>query len=219
MAIDVNYHDWLSALFDHDPAEGDWRFEDVSPALDVDDRQAVRLVRRLLENIREDTEPYNDWQVALGIAYMFDPGGAAYDVRIRDGYAPFPEGVAAIRAMKYLYSDCFELRCRSALSNCAGPSPGPLNGTCYMLWDVTALSYFNHCKQRTELYEEAMGVMACALKMKNVACIESGLHGLGHMVSDYPPAKGVIREFLQRERGLGPALKNYAEAAQTGYIQ
>ena len=62
--------------------------------------------------------------------------------------------------------------------------------------------------------------MQKSLQLRNVACIESGLHGLGHMVFENPKvAQPIIEDFLRKRKDLPEGLLNYARAAQTGMIQ
>ncbi|MBK8026800.1 MAG: hypothetical protein IPK19_36790 [Chloroflexi bacterium] len=54
----------------------------------------------------------------------------------------------------------------------------------------------------------------------NPVCLESALHGLGHLVSACgTKAQAIIREFLDaRGDSAGEALRAYAQAALTGCI-
>ena len=54
--------------------------------------------------------------------------------------------------------------------------------------------------------------------LQNLACIESGLHGLGHLAHQYPEiVEPIIETFLQTQN-LNPVLIDYAQHAKTGMI-
>ena len=62
--------------------------------------------------------------------------------------------------------------------------------------------------------------MQQCLNLSNPACVESGLHGLGHLVFDLPDLTiPIIDKYLEDHQGLNNALVNYAKAARTGMIQ
>jgi hypothetical protein len=73
----------------------------------------------------------------------------------------------------------------------------------------------------TEAYYRAVtDVMAASLRLDNPACIESGLHGLGHLVPFLPDlAKPLIDDFLNNSNNQSAALIQYAHNARSGYIQ
>jgi hypothetical protein len=73
----------------------------------------------------------------------------------------------------------------------------------------------------TEAYYRAIAdVMAGCLRLDNPACVESGLHGLGHMVPFLPDlATPLIDDFLNNNaKNLPAALMDYARAARTGIV-
>lgn len=69
-------------------------------------------------------------------------------------------------------------------------------------------------------YQAIVSVMERSLYLNNPACVESGLHGLGELVTFQPKlAQPVIDRFLQKAgRKHSAQLINYAHAAYTGMI-
>jgi hypothetical protein len=63
-------------------------------------------------------------------------------------------------------------------------------------------------------------VLGYALTLRNAACVESALHGLGHLQGyrrgDVTP---MIEDFIRRNPDLRPELLKYAEHAAAGCIQ
>lgn len=68
--------------------------------------------------------------------------------------------------------------------------------------------------------EAVAGVMERCLKSPNLACVESALHGLGHMVAEYPSvAEPILDQYLKTPQKIPAAVFNYAKAARMGLIQ
>ena len=89
-----------------------------------------------------------------------------------------------------------------------------------MLWDFTPLSYCDEQKDKDELYAALVEVMGHAISLDSVACIESGLHGLGHIEHSYKPAGDVVKQFIDTKgHELDEDLLQYARMAQKGYVQ
>lgn len=92
-----------------------------------------------------------------------------------------------------------------------------------MFWDICPLSIPGSITGKEDwldYYKAIAEVMQKSLQLRNVACIESGLHGLGHMVlSCSKVAQPIVEDFLKKRKNLPEALLSYARAAQTGMIQ
>ncbi len=88
-----------------------------------------------------------------------------------------------------------------------------------MFWDITPLKYCEGHKDKAILLDTVADVLRDALKMDNIACLESALHGLGHLVYYYPKASDMIQSFIDSSGQTDPRLLNYAKAAKTGCIQ
>lgn len=68
-------------------------------------------------------------------------------------------------------------------------------------------------------YEAIAYVMEECLQIDNPACVESGLHGLGHLVPFLPDiAVPIIDRYLKNKKNLDENLVRYAQAARTGMI-
>lgn len=80
--------------------------------------------------------------------------------------------------------------------------------------------YSNLPPEMEAYYRTIAGVMANCTFLNNLACVESGLHGLGHMASFRPDlATSWIDEFLANTNNQSAALSQYALSARTGEIQ
>ena len=69
-------------------------------------------------------------------------------------------------------------------------------------------------------YYAVANVMKQSLYLSNPACVESGLHGLGHMATFQSKiAVPIIDDFLKNPKTSNKHLIEYAHAARTGMIQ
>lgn len=212
------YDEWISSLFDRDEAKGDWRFDIDYEPIDVPETLLCAFIIRLNSKLPELLGRYTDWQLAMGLDYIYNPCCSNYAFSIRDGDAPLKTRLAAIESMKNLYRDCFEIRCRPVLGHLSERG-SEFNDFCYMLWDVTPINYCEGHKNRVAILDAVADVLEFALSMKNIACLESALHGLGHMVYKFPRAAEIIQSFINKADNIDSRILRYAEAAKTGYIQ
>ena len=213
------YEIWLQYLFDHEEAMGDWHFDEVYiPELEENPHQVVAFTQRMMDNYTTDIDPYSDWQIAMGLSYVFNNSFSDLSFALRDTPVPLEDRLAAIRSLKVLYTDCFAKRCTPALGH-RSESDRKLDIFCYMIWDVTPLSFCTNKKEKPAFYEALFEVFRAGLQSTNIACIESALHGLGHLVFHYKPAAQVIEEAIPWIRRKAPRLLTYAKASKVGMIQ
>ncbi|MBU6955082.1 hypothetical protein [Hahella sp. HN01] len=215
------FEKWLLSLFDHDPAMGDWRWE-VEP-INIDPTLAPDFIVLLNHRWSELLNRYDDWQLGTGIEYLYNNSFSDFAFDLRDAPAPLDARIAAIQSIKYMYSDCFAIRCEAALGH-KSETASELNCCCYMLWDVTPLSYCEGNPDKEALYSALAEVMEFALGLSNPACIESALHGLGHMTPYYPKARQIIQQYIDRgvkkaSSEMDKLLLHYAVAAKEDGIQ
>ena len=88
-----------------------------------------------------------------------------------------------------------------------------------MFWDVTPLIWCERNPNKTAIYTTIAEVMRQCLKLSNVICVKSALHGLGHLRMYHPEAAGIVRHFLNTTQRTDPDLLRYAEAAERGMVQ
>jgi hypothetical protein len=202
------YDQRIRSLFDRPDAERE-RYWESDINIKASKEQKVMLIGETFLRCGVDLARFTDRQVCNGLNYMFNNSisdtvyllcqkGVAEELRIN-----------AVRQMKHLYRDCFAKRCSSSLCHLS-ESAGPLNGCCYMLWDVSPL---------TSWQSVVLEVMEDALYVPHDACIESALHGLGHRYfNDETRVTEIIDRFLNKTKGLRPELREYARKARQGMI-
>lgn len=94
-----------------------------------------------------------------------------------------------------------------------------------MLWDISCLRHWIGTTNPTtgkSMLVETLGAVLCD-KPNNPACIESVLHGFGHMIGQFPKYReqmqAEIDRFITTRPVLRPELSAYAAAAYRGCVQ
>ena len=213
------YSEWLEHVFDHAVADPEWYFDLDAPEFNASSVEITHLVAWTMENCGRDLAIYTEAQVNQGLNYLFSNSCSDYVFSLMDADVPIDTRVDAIRSIKKLYSDCFDDRCMQVLGHLNELSSSKLNNICYMRWDVTPLNCWEGRPDKNLAYEAVVDVMEAALGSKNIACIESALHGLGHTKTYLPERITLIIEhFLATNSNLRPELKSYARNAAVGYV-
>jgi len=94
-----------------------------------------------------------------------------------------------------------------------------INDFCYMLWDVTPLLICDDVSDKDELNKAISEVLEYALTLNHIACIESGLHGLGHMNISFPLCSKLVENFIVKNKRKDPRILKYAKQAAIGSVQ
>lgn len=88
-----------------------------------------------------------------------------------------------------------------------------------MLWDVTPLSYWEGDPEKKSFYSAVVKLLKRTLQIPHLACIESALHGLGHLHRHAPQeVEEAIDSWLLRTKNVRQELTQYAQAARVGYV-
>lgn len=214
------YTEWLKYVFDRPATSNGWYFdiEDLE-AFESEPSELVELVATTFENCGRDLAPYSNEQLRYGLSYIVDSGASDVVFSLMSEHVPAERRLRAIAALKHVYSRIFEPRCEPVLGHTSEPGANALNYTCYMLWDISPLSYWERSPERPIFYRAVCDVLEHALKSPNRACVESGLHGLGHIYSSYPErVEEVIDRYLNAAKPPDE-LRQYAINARRGYIQ
>jgi hypothetical protein len=213
------YDAWLAHVFDHAVDEPAWYFGIDETEFQADAQTVTELITATMLRSGTDLLAYSDGQVAQGLHYMFNNSTSNVVFAILDGNAPFEGKLDALHSIKTLYRDCFTPRCAPVLSHLDELGANPLNGICYMLWDITPLAYWGTRERREEAYAAVLDILSFALNSTNPACVESALHGLGHLDSTMrQQAQQIVQTFLSKPHIQNEQLLRYTQQAFTGYI-
>ncbi|MBQ5942327.1 hypothetical protein [Massilia sp. AB1] len=98
-------------------------------------------------------------------------------------------------------------------------SGNPLNTICYMLGDISPLTYWADDPDAARLYGALAAAFGQVLRIPHAGCIEGALHALGHMCYCAPePVQEVIDAWLASSPTARPELLAYAANARAGCV-
>ena len=184
------------------------------------DAELVELIELTCRRSGADLIKYTDAQVAMGLDYIFNPSCSDTAFSLRSESVPVSQRLSAIQSIGTLYTDCFARRCTTAGGPTGEKVGTDLNDICYMLWDVTPIVCVGDTLDSSVYLSASLTVLQNALGLHNAACIESALHGLGHLHAFAPlEVERIIDEFLRRSSDLSLSLLRYATAARDGHVQ
>jgi hypothetical protein len=210
-AEDKFYAELIEFAFNRDSDINSWAWDLELREPTAPPETVVVAIRRLCINSGEELKCFNNLQVAGGIKYIFENTFSNYSFDLLNGELPFELRNGAVQSLNSLFEKCFAPRCTPLLSH--GLShilDNPLNNICYMFWDSSPLSSGG---------PDALRVMENSLYLKNVACVESGLHGLGHaFYKNEKFVEAAIDKFLALTPNIDEKLLAYAMDARRGYV-
>lgn len=216
----------LTYVFNRPATEPAWYWLDDTweeGVFDDTPLSAFLFIETLLLDAKTHLAPYSEAQIGLGLNYVFNGAcsNLAYDFRAAD--VPFERKTKAVEALFNVFQDVLNLRCDAVLSAYSQAPLSKQNFICYMFWDICCWSDWKGADEaETKGYYEAIAdVMQRCLDLSNPACLESGLHGLGHLAYKHPEiAVPIIDNFIKNGKMRhNTTLLNYAKAARTGRIQ
>ncbi len=217
------YDDWIRFVFDRPVTRKKWYDEYEFEGFHAEPVELVRLLTATCRRCGTDLEPFSDGQVTLGLNYLFIPTVSDVIYPLKTEAVPVADRIEAIESLLTLYTDCFARRCEDRMSHVddrRGPA-NPLNERCYMLWDESGLDYWERVPGKERFYAAVAGVLEQVLRIDHIACIESALHGLGHI---QPHAHNEVKFALKgwpnhHKRCFPEALYAYAKEASHGQVQ
>jgi hypothetical protein len=212
----VSYETWLDETFGR-AVSGEWHpqfVDSVELPVPVTDELALEYLTRLFENSEESLRYYSDRQIACGL-WELGPG---------DAHCLYSQKIAIearerlVGSVECFFRNYFDRQCVPKLAHLDQDFTEPLNGICYMWWEVITWGWLQDDPDAERLKEKDLDVMEAVLRLPNPACKESALHGLGHMVRRSDRAGQIIDRFISDAPDT-PELLHYARAARTGCIQ
>ena len=213
------YAEWLRYVFDRQVTPNGWYFDLDDEPFDAEPIELAGLIASTLENCGRDLAAYSNEQLRYGLSYVLDNGSSDSVFALMSDDVPVALRLRAIDAIKRLYSDVLDKRCAPVLGHVNEPGGNALNQTCYMLWDASPLSYWERSSEPAVFYGAVCEVLAHALRSENRACVESALHGLGHVRLYYPQrVEAIIDAFLAGSVARFPELRGYAQNARIGAV-
>jgi hypothetical protein len=124
-----------------------------------------------------------------------------------------------LRSFIPLFEQVMASRCSPHLSHLDEQPANPLNGACYMWWDILPIHGKPDDPERTDFDAEVLRVLPQLLSIPHDACRESALHGVSEWQLYYPSIGGIVDDFLFHTPNLRPELVAYAQRARVGAVQ
>ena len=226
---ELSYDEWVAYCFDRDPTtswwheikvdeDGEW-FE--ADWYEPEPRLVVGYLRRLFMESAQLPSAYSPEQLGKGLWFLCCQEAGCHLRAAFSPVAPQDDRIACVMALKHLYTDLFAKLCTQHFSYIdRGPeASGPLNGACYMLWEMSGLTWMPKQPGFDFLADPVLEVLAFVLRSPNEACVESALHGLGHLQHHFPDrVPALIDSFLKDRPNLSPELYAYAGHASRGQV-
>jgi hypothetical protein len=209
----LSYDDWIDHVFSHPVPkyQAAWYFDPDADWWNGPSDLTVGYLTRLFEDPETPLADFADSQISQGLHYLIDSGAGGVALALGDAAVPLADRERCVRAIHDLFAKLFVPRCTPHLSHRDEPGAGPLNGVCYMWWDVFAGG-------GPELNPATFATIERILALDSIACQESALHGLGHWPAGRDAAVAAIDAYLRRSPGLRPELAAYATAARSGCV-
>lgn len=244
---DLTYEEWLTWIFSGQATEsgcGDadtgWWDEGRDP------NRTAEYLTRLFEDPVVLLPRFGDEQISKGLDFLVNPAFSNTMHALVDEAVPWERQERCIRVIAIVYRELFARKCTVHFAHLEGlftserslsqwlvrqwpgrfagrdigpDEPNPLNGICYMWWDVCPLPHNASPSNSSRTFAAVLEVLGETLRIQSPACQEGALHGLGHL-QHYRrrEVEEIIDEFLQREERLHPALREYAPSARTGSV-
>lgn len=222
---EASFDEWLTYLFDRPECEygSHWSFgrPDDEPEWDAPREVSAEFIARTYEDPKFWMGRFTSAQLAAGLEYTWNPSFSEVGFAIRDEPTPLPLRLRAVRALVPLYQQCFKSLSDACLSNLGERLDNPINGACYMYWDVCPFYAGMGDGRLQPLEQECLRVMEATLEIDHDACRESALHGLGHWHHSHAErVERIVGDWLKpRRQVLRPELLTYAGAAACGNVQ
>jgi hypothetical protein len=229
----VTFDEWVKWVFDHPvPAKDakEWWWYHLPDAdeggrwLDRPPERALTFATKLFENPLAHLSCYSDAQIGEGIWFIVYRACSKRFEGLMDPGVDLGLRTRCIRSIENLSRDLFAPRCSEDVR---WNHTNPLDQTCYMLWDLVVRDansaelnpddsfriFRNH-----EIDKAFLDTLARILAMPSIACQQSALHGLGHLVKDAKLGTDVIQQFLDDHQDLRDDLREYARKALVGSV-
>jgi hypothetical protein len=227
----VTFEEWVQWAFDHPVAAETkdkwWRGvpdeNEYGRLLDRPPQRALTFVSQLFENPLAHLSSYSDEQIDQGLNFIVFRACSSHFEGIVDRDIDLGLRLRCIRSLENLSRELFAPRC----SDNVWIYTNPLNHMCDMLWDLVVKdAYIGQLNpdgtyqivRDPEIDKEFLDTLARILAMPSIACQQSALHGLGHLVRETKLRANVVQQYLDDHSNLRDDLRKYAQKAVAGEV-
>jgi len=217
---ELAYEDWLEHAFGREVRilQAPWYFDPDHDWWDPAPAQAIAYLTRLFENPTPALEAFADRQIAQGLTYLVNTMASGDNGWFYSVDVPVGERIRAVEAIVPFFDGLFRPRCTPHLSHLSQDA-GPLNGVCYMWWDVFPSLALAGDPHLPALHDTALRSMEHILWLDSLACQESALHGLGHwQTAHQEKVAAIVDRFCETHAEIDRRLLAYAQSARSGCV-
>ena len=227
----VTFEEWVTWAFDHPVAaetKDEWWWgvpdhDEYGRLMDGPPQRALMFVTKLFESPLAYLSSYSDAQIDQGLNFIVFRACSNHFEGIMDRDIDLGLRSRCIRSLENLSRELFAPRC----SDNVWIYTNPLNHMCDMLWDMVVGDADTaernpdgiwQIVRYTEIDKELLDTLARILALPSVACQQSALHGLGHLVRKAALGSDVIQQYLDTHPNLRDDLREYAQKALVGSV-
>src|SRR5688572_15809699 len=138
----IDFEGWVKYLFDRPVTDPAWYWDDEG-GISLPPEKFIAYGTRLFSEAGDLLAAYSDGQVNDGLHRVISNSVSDEIFALKDSGIPLRERVDFLRGIFSLNRQCFNARCTPHLSHLdreATPAHvSPLNGICYMWWDIFIL--------------------------------------------------------------------------------
>lgn len=216
---DISFDRWVRHVFDHPVLDPQWWFlDDESEHFEewneeADPARTLAFLTQLFADPAFLIERFSRAQIDQGLHYLVSPSCSNYMHVLKDTSLPWAKRESCIEAMVPLYSKLMAAVYGADLGHTqrGAPEEQPTFG-CYMWWEQIPLYGGMKHPDRDRINDAVFYVFEETLKLKEEACLESILHGLGEWHYYLPKrAKQIVRHFLKTRSDISDELRRYAK--------
>jgi hypothetical protein len=230
--VSTTFDEWLKWAFDHPVTElmghdqwwwhvpRDW---EGGIWLDRPPERALAFVIQLFENPLAYLSCYSDAQIDQGVNFIVSRACSKHFDWLVDRRIDIGLRKRCFRSIEELFRELLAPRC----SDDIWIYTKPLNHICDMFWDMVVRDANTaerdsdgtyRIVRYTDVDAEILDTLAHILAMPSVACQQSALHGLGHLVHEAKLGSNVIQKYLDDYPDLRYNLRQYARIAMFGGV-
>jgi hypothetical protein len=215
-----SYEAWIAHCFDHPVTPQAWYLAPDAPEWEAAPEVTLSYLTRLFNTPNDSIGRFSDAQLNQGFWYLLSNSLSDHMYLLVDASLPEQARLDCLHAIKHLFAELFFKRCTNLPSYGQDPATlSPLNGICYMWWDVMPIHGEPNDPRRAKFDAAVLTLLREILGIGSFACQESALHGLGHWSYYYrSQARQIIEHYLDNAPE-GAVLDAYARMAADGKVQ